>query len=257
MLVTIPANRVVSATTSGAGTPTIVLPKNLSYLRRLSAARTGAGTLGGTFFVYEPAGSGASGPGPLPRTTSRIVTDLQEALASTGLGPPYIAAGYSATAFAALMFAYRNKQHTRGLILIDPSTPFMNRNINQMSPMLRENEEEGRRHLVEALAEAKEDREHGDGSDEKQIERVAKLECQLSEWDNLHTGSSEEIAAILRESLALDAVPTLVFSAGIFDVEDDCKDEVRKKWHADHSACGPFSIRQVIVKGRASYPIQL
>jgi pimeloyl-ACP methyl ester carboxylesterase len=224
MLLTISGNRVLDVSIVGSGLPTIILPKNISHLKGRSATGRSGATFG-TFFVYEAAGSGASGPGPLPRTTSRIVADLEQSLASAGLYPPYIVAGYSASGFEALLFAYRNRQHTRGLILIDPSIPFMHQNLYQMSPMLSKREDRERHRLADSLSELKKTVSF---SDPTEIERVAKLECELSEWDNLHTGSSEEIAAILKKPQALDSIPILVLSAGNFDVEAFCRDEIRE-----------------------------
>jgi pimeloyl-ACP methyl ester carboxylesterase len=237
MLLTISGNRVLDVSIDGSGLPTIILPKNISHLRGRSATGR-SGATSGTFFVYEAAGSGASEPGPLPRTTSRIVADLEQLLVSGGLYPPYIVAGYSATGFEALLFAYRNKQHTRGLILIDPSIPFMDQNLYRISPMLHKREEGERRRLADLLSELK---KTALLSDPTQIERLAKLECQLSEWDNLHTDSSEEIAAILKEPQALDSMPILVLSAGKFDVEAFCRDEIRENWHSVHSAYANLS----------------
>jgi pimeloyl-ACP methyl ester carboxylesterase len=237
MLLTISGGRVLNVSIVGSGLPTIILPKNISHLRGRPA--TGRpGTTPGTFFVYEAAGSGASGPGPLPRTTSRIVADLEQSLASAGLCPPYIVAGYSASGFEALLFVYRNKQHTRGLILIDPSIPFMHQNLYQMSPMLSQREDRERQRLADLLSELK---KTASFSDAAQIERLVKLECQLSEWDNLHIGSSKEIAAILKEPQALDNISMLVLSAGKFDVEAFCRDEIREIWHSVHSAYAHLS----------------
>ena len=226
MLLAIPPNRVLEASIAGTGLPTIILPKNISHLTSRLAVAGRSGAISGTVFVYEPAGSGASSPGPFPRTTSRIVTDLEQALASAGLHPPHIVAGYSATGFEALLFAYRNKAHTRGVTLIDPSIPFMNQNLYRMSPMLREKEHEGRRRLVESISEL--EKKVASFAGPAQLEHLAKFECQLSEWDNLHTGSSEEIVPILKEPQALDGMQVLVLNAGKFDVEEFCRNEIRE-----------------------------
>lgn len=42
---------------------------------------------------YDRAGSGFSGPGPMPRTTERIATELHDALKAGGIGGPYILVG--------------------------------------------------------------------------------------------------------------------------------------------------------------------
>lgn len=235
MLVKISHDRHIDIWTHGSGLPTIVLPTNAAHLKALS------GTMPGTYFIYEAAGSGRSGPGPLPRTTGRVVDDVQEALKSVGLGPPYIAVGYSATAFDALIFAYRNQRHTRGLILIDPSIPFMDENLYRWSPRLRAQEEEGRRRLADALASVRRESAKGGADDRVLKEDIAKITCQLSAWDNLHTDSSREVAAILSEGAALNEMPVLVLSAGRFDVEDSCKETIREKWHAGHAAYAQLS----------------
>jgi pimeloyl-ACP methyl ester carboxylesterase len=238
VLLMISGERALDVSIDGSGPPTIILPKNISCLKSRIAAGSRSDISSLAFFIYKVAGSGSSSPGPLPRSTSRIVVDLEQALAIADVHPPHIIVGYSATAFEALLFAYRNKEHTRGLILIDPSIPFMNQNLYWMSPILREREERGRRRLVDPLEELK---KTISSSDPAQVERIAKLECQLSEWDNLHTVSSQEIAAILKEPEALNGMPTLVLSAGKFDVEEFCRDEIRKKWHSVHSAYAHLS----------------
>lgn len=238
MFLMISGERALDVSIYGSGPPTIILPNNISCLKARIAAGNRSNISSLTFFVYKAAGSGTSSPGPLPRSTSRIVADLEQALAIADLHPPYIVVGYSATAFEALLFAYRNKEHIGGLILIDPSIPFMNQNLYRMSPILRKCEEKGRRRLVDPLEEFK---KTVSSSDPAQVERIAKLECQLSEWDNLHTVSSQEITVILKEPDALDGIPTLVLSAGKFDVEEFCHDEIRKKWHSVHSAYAHLS----------------
>jgi pimeloyl-ACP methyl ester carboxylesterase len=235
MLVKISDNRHIDTWMHGSGLPTIVLPKNVAHLKALS------GTMPGSFFIYEAAGSGRSASAPLPRTAGRVVDDVQEALKNLELRPPYIAVGYSATAFEALIFAYRNQRHTRGLILVDPSIPFMDKDLYQWSPRLHAQEEAGRRRLTAALAAVESELAKGRADDRALKEDIAKLLCQLSEWDNLHTASSHEVMAILSECTALNMMPVLVLSAGRFDVEDSCKEKIREKWHTGHAAYAKLS----------------
>lgn len=44
---------------------------------------------------YDRAGSGFSGPGPLPRTSERIATELHDALRAAGIPGPYILVGHA------------------------------------------------------------------------------------------------------------------------------------------------------------------
>jgi pimeloyl-ACP methyl ester carboxylesterase len=108
---------------SGHGSPAVILDAGLGgsslewvfvveRLRRLTEVCT-----------YDRAGYGGSDTGPLPRTSSRIVTELHHLLESAGIPPPYVLAGHSFGGYNMQLFARRYPALTAGLVLVDASHP--------------------------------------------------------------------------------------------------------------------------------------
>jgi pimeloyl-ACP methyl ester carboxylesterase len=72
---------------------------------------------------YDRAGYGWSEPGPLPRTSSRIVDELFELLKKADIAGPYVLVGHSFGGYTAQLFANRYPAETAGLALVDSSHP--------------------------------------------------------------------------------------------------------------------------------------
>ena len=68
---------------------------------------------------YDRAGSGFSGPGPMPRTTMRIATELHDALRSAGISGPYILVGSAFGGDHIRAFADLFPSDVVGLVLVD------------------------------------------------------------------------------------------------------------------------------------------
>ena len=66
---------------------------------------------------YDRAGSGFSGPGPLPRTSERIATELHDALRAAGIAGPYILVGHAFGGDHVRAFADLFPADVAGLIL--------------------------------------------------------------------------------------------------------------------------------------------
>lgn len=108
---------------SGRGAPAVILDAGLGgsslewvfvveRLRRLTKVCT-----------YDRAGYGGSDTGPLPRTSSRIVSELKHLLESAGVAPPYVLAGHSFGGYNMQLFARRFPSLVAGLVLVDASHP--------------------------------------------------------------------------------------------------------------------------------------
>ena len=108
---------------SGRGSPVVILDAGLGgsalewvfvveRLRRLTKVCT-----------YDRAGYGGSDSGPLPRTSSRIVSELHRLLERAAVPPPYVLAGHSFGGYNMQLFARRYPTLTAGLVLIDASHP--------------------------------------------------------------------------------------------------------------------------------------
>lgn len=75
---------------------------------------------------YDRAGSGFSDPGPLPRDSDAIVSDLHALLERAGIAPPYILVGHSIAGLYEPLFAARYSSEVAGMVLVDPSAPGQN-----------------------------------------------------------------------------------------------------------------------------------
>jgi pimeloyl-ACP methyl ester carboxylesterase len=73
--------------------------------------------------TYDRAGTGKSEPGPAPRHAERIATELHTALASAGIGPPYILVGQSLGGPYVRVFAKMYPDDVSGMVLVDPTQP--------------------------------------------------------------------------------------------------------------------------------------
>lgn len=72
---------------------------------------------------YDRAGYGWSDPGPFPRTTSTIVTELKDLLEGADVSPPYVLIGHSFGGYNMMYFAKTFPDDVAGLVLIDSSHP--------------------------------------------------------------------------------------------------------------------------------------
>jgi pimeloyl-ACP methyl ester carboxylesterase len=73
--------------------------------------------------AYDRAGLGFSDPGPKPRDSLAIVSDLEKLLAASGETGPYILCGHSMAGLHLRVFAARNAPKVLGVVLVDAVTP--------------------------------------------------------------------------------------------------------------------------------------
>ncbi|HVM99379.1 MAG TPA: alpha/beta fold hydrolase [Caulobacteraceae bacterium] len=73
--------------------------------------------------AYDRAGLGLSDPGPAPRDSTAIVTDLERLLAALDEPGPYLVCGHSMAGMHVRLFAGRSAAQVRGLVLVDATTP--------------------------------------------------------------------------------------------------------------------------------------
>ncbi|MGH8565698.1 MAG: alpha/beta fold hydrolase [Gammaproteobacteria bacterium] len=89
---------------------------------------------------YDRAGYGASEPGPYPRSSGRLASELRTLLSRAGVPGPYVLAGHSFGGYNVRMFAHLFPRDVQGLVLVD--TPFegqiagffQNRVIREIDP---------------------------------------------------------------------------------------------------------------------------
>ena len=75
--------------------------------------------------AYDRAGLGWSDPGPSPRDGIAIVTDEEAWLKAKGETGPLILVGHSMAGLHTRLFALRNPERVKGLVLIDAASPQM------------------------------------------------------------------------------------------------------------------------------------
>lgn len=72
---------------------------------------------------YDRAGYGWSDPGPRPRDSQRIVTELHALLEKAEINPPYLLVGHSFGGLNMRLFASTYAQEVSGLVLVEASHP--------------------------------------------------------------------------------------------------------------------------------------
>jgi pimeloyl-ACP methyl ester carboxylesterase len=80
---------------------------------------------------YDRAGSGFSGPAPLPRTSERIATELRDALQSAGIAGPYILVGHAFGGLNIRAFADLFPTSVAGLVLVDSDAADVDTSANR------------------------------------------------------------------------------------------------------------------------------
>jgi pimeloyl-ACP methyl ester carboxylesterase len=104
---------------TGNGSPTVILESGLadsldSWVRVQPQIARFARVCS-----YDRAGYGYSEPGPMPRTSDRIASELHAALRSAGEKPPYLLVGHSFGGYNARVFHGKYPDEVSGLVLVD------------------------------------------------------------------------------------------------------------------------------------------
>lgn len=71
--------------------------------------------------AYDRAGMGYSEPGPRPRTSRRIASELSELLVRSGIDHPVVLVGTSFGGYSVRVFASEREDRVAGLVLVDAS----------------------------------------------------------------------------------------------------------------------------------------
>lgn len=100
---------------------------------------------------YDRAGSGFSSPGPLPRTTERIATELHDALRSSGIAGPYILVGSAFGGDHIRAFADLFPSDVVGLVLVDADASDVD------TPANRANDDKGNLSYVPRLKQCRDE----------------------------------------------------------------------------------------------------
>ncbi len=115
--------RIVCAGPPGPG-PTVIMEAGAFGLAAdYGAVQASLAAKGIRSCAYDRAGMGWSDPGPGPRDSRAIVSDLEALLAAKGEDGPFIVMGHSMAGLHVRLFAARNAERVTGLVLVEATTP--------------------------------------------------------------------------------------------------------------------------------------
>jgi pimeloyl-ACP methyl ester carboxylesterase len=266
-LVTIAAGRRLNLYCLGSGSPVVILDAGLG--NSIMAWRKVHAELAKTTTVcaYDRAGFGFSDPGPLPRTASQLVAELEALFKAAHLPRPYVLVGHSSASLNVRLYADRHLDRVVGMVLVDPSVEFQEQRFNAVSPG---NEAKTAKDLSDArvcLAELRAgslipstphysdcidppNPSLPDALNALQLKReltVAFQETALSEYESLLDEGSRQVAAARR---TYGSLPLIVLTAGDNfkldpDEPDASLDAERALWMIMHDELAALSARGV------------
>jgi len=116
--------RLVRAGPEVSSCPTVLLEAgSFGFSADWAAVQAGLAAHGLRSLAYDRAGLGHSDPGPEPRDSRAIVWDLEGLLQEAGEGGPFILCGHSMAGLHVRLFAGRNRDRVRAVVLVDAATP--------------------------------------------------------------------------------------------------------------------------------------
>lgn len=138
---------------TGKGNPTVIMDAGLgdwSLHFRALQTRLSATTQVCTF---DRAGMGWSEVAPKPRTSQRIVDELERLLAGANQSGPYILVGHSFGGLNMVLFAHDHLEDVAGVVLIDASHPQQTKKLSAAPSVLKlqDSEIEGLARLATAI----------------------------------------------------------------------------------------------------------
>jgi pimeloyl-ACP methyl ester carboxylesterase len=146
-LVRINSRRRLNLHRTGSGKPTVILAHGLGGSTLEWCQVQARVSEFATVIAYDRAGFGFSDPGPLPRTTDRILADLRAALKAIGATPPYVLASHSAGNFEMRLFAFTHPDEVAGMVLVDPSGDNQGERGRAITPLVRTHNDAARARL--------------------------------------------------------------------------------------------------------------
>lgn len=270
-LVRLPDGRSINLYCEGQGRPVVVLDSGLgdgawswSQVQDQIAART-------RVCSYDRAGYGRSSPGPMPRDTAAIVSDLAATLKAAHAPGPYVLVGHSLASFDVRLFAFTHPKAVAGIVLVDPSADWQMKRMAEVAPRivaLNEAAYAGLRPCAEdprPLERAKLCALLPPGAPPEakayltQARGPAYYQAMLAELDAFTKIDNEQLIAAKRP---LGATPLVVLTAGEMAVPGLSRDEAaatHKVWTGLHDEIATLSNRGVnrTVEGSSHYIQQI
>jgi len=137
----------------GSGCPTIVLDAGMGDTSEIWREVQHSIAQFTQVCSYDRAGCGQSDPGPLPRTSQNVVTDLHALLMRANISGPYILVGHSFGGYTVRLYANNYPNDVAGVVLVDSALPDLD--MVEMMPPEMIGEPDGLREGRKALREEK------------------------------------------------------------------------------------------------------
>jgi pimeloyl-ACP methyl ester carboxylesterase len=132
--VALPDGRRLNFYCTGRGAPTVILEGGWTATtvswRKVQPALSAVTRV----CSYDRAGYGFSDPGPNPRTAQALADDLAGLLKAAKIEGPYIIVAHSLGGLDARLFVDQHRQRVAGLVLVDPSNEYQDRDAAKLSP---------------------------------------------------------------------------------------------------------------------------
>jgi pimeloyl-ACP methyl ester carboxylesterase len=133
-LVRLPDGRQMNLYCEGQGAPVVLLDAGLgdgswswAPVQDQMAAKT-------RVCAFDHAGFGRSSPGPTPRDSKAIASDLAATLKAAKVPGPYVLVGHSAGSYSMRLFALTHLKDVAGMVLIDPAADNQIPRMSEISP---------------------------------------------------------------------------------------------------------------------------
>lgn len=110
---------------TGSGRPTVILDAGMGDTSEVWHQVQEAVLQFTCVCSYDRAGRGQSDPGPTPRTSQTIVTELHTLLQHAHIPGPYILVGHSFGGYNARLYAHQYPEEVVGLVLVDSANPHL------------------------------------------------------------------------------------------------------------------------------------
>ena len=269
MRVRITTRRRLNLHRTGSGKPTVILAHGLGSSTLEWSLVQARLTPFATVIAYERAGFGFSDPGPLPRTSDRILADLRAALTAIGASPPYVLVGHSAGNFEMRLFAFNYLEEVAGMVLVDPSGDNQGERAAAVTPLVKAHNDEARARLKTFEAWAREGALVPGSAEYERCVRPpnphlpASVNAAIRDWClkpaswrafhaedcALSHGANDRILAAARRSLG--DLPLVVLTAGQITwspdftaAEVEAMTQLWSTFHEEHAALSTRGVRR-------------
>jgi pimeloyl-ACP methyl ester carboxylesterase len=169
--------------------------------------------------TYDRAGYGSSEPGPLPRDSGQIATELRTLLERAGIPGPYVLVGHSLGGLNMEVFAGEFPEDVAGLVLLDP--PPLSWIRGERYPELRQ--------LAEGMTQQWRDTAdaRAESADPREREQAAFLRVLASEHEQMFGASAEQAGDIS----SFGDIPVVVIASGRANpMFGDVAEEYQQYW---------------------------